>query len=41
MKYGSSDVTYTLDDPVMRHRAAAAKRKQLQEGPRIIRPPWW
>ncbi len=41
MKYGAGDVTYTLDDPIMRHREEAAKKKKLQEGPRLIRPPWW
>lgn len=41
MKYGSGDVTYTLDDPIMQHREEAAKKKQLQEGPRLVRPPWW
>src|SRR5206468_2916238 len=41
MKYGSGDVTYTLDDPIMRHREEAEKKKKLQEGPRLIRPPWW
>ncbi len=41
MQYGSGDVTYTLDDPIMRHRDEAAKKRQLQEGPRLVRPPWW
>ena|GEM_PF-2274258 len=41
MKYGSGDVTYTLDDPIMRRREEAAERQRMQEGPRLLRPPWW
>jgi hypothetical protein len=41
MKYGAGDVTYTLDDPIMRRRAERARAQKLQEGPRIVRPPWW
>jgi hypothetical protein len=32
---------YALDDPIMRRRAERAKKQKLQEGPQIIRPPWW
>lgn len=41
LKIGNSDVTYTLDDPIMRDRAERARKQKLQEGPQIIRPPWW
>ncbi len=41
MKYGSGDVTYTLDDPIMRRRAERARVQRLQEGPKLVRPPWY
>ncbi|MFH0938683.1 MAG: hypothetical protein V1899_05320 [Planctomycetota bacterium] len=41
LKYGSGDVTYTLDDPIMRRRAERANKQKLQEGPQLLRPPWW
>lgn len=41
LKLGNNDVTYTLDDPIMRRRAERAKKQKLQEGPQLIRPPWW
>jgi hypothetical protein len=41
LKLGNNDVVYTLDDPIMRRRAERAKKQKLQEGPQIIRPPWW
>ena len=40
-KHGTGDVTYTLDDPIMRGRAERVRKQQLQEGPQLIRPPWW
>src|SRR5205085_10078084 len=41
MKYGSGDVSYTLDDPIMRRRAERARIQKLQEGPKLVRPPWF
>ncbi|HYG73478.1 MAG TPA: hypothetical protein VEK08_00495 [Planctomycetota bacterium] len=41
LKLGNNEVTYTLDDPIMRRRAERAKKQKLQEGPQLIRPPWW
>lgn len=41
MKYGGGDVTYTLDDPIMRRRAERARMQRIQEGPRLVRPPWY
>lgn len=41
MKYGSGDVTFTLDDPIMKRRAERARIQKLQEGPRLVRPPWY
>jgi hypothetical protein len=41
LKHGNQEVVYTLDDPIMRRRAERAKKQKLQEGPQIIRPPWW
>jgi hypothetical protein len=41
LKYGSSEAVYTLDDPIMQRRAERAKKQKLQEGPQLIRPPWW
>lgn len=41
MKYGTGDVTYTLDDPIMRRRAERARVQKLQEGPKLVRPPWY
>lgn len=40
-KHGTGDVTYTLDDPIMRRRAERAKKQRMQEGPQLIRPPWY
>ena len=41
LRMGSSEIIYTMDDPIMRARAERAKKKKQQEGPQIIRPPWW
>ncbi|MCY3018637.1 MAG: hypothetical protein NTW87_06355, partial [Planctomycetota bacterium] len=41
LKHGSREVVYTLDDPIMRRRAERAKHKKLDDGPQLIRPPWW
>jgi hypothetical protein len=38
---GAGDVTYTLDDPIMRRREERAKQQRMQEGPQLLRPPWW
>ena len=38
---GASDITFTLDDPIMRRRAERAKREKLKQGPRLLRPDWW
>jgi hypothetical protein len=38
---GTGDVTYTLDDPIMRRREELARRQRMQEGPQLLRPPWW
>jgi len=41
MKYGSGEITYTLDDPIMRRRAERAQRETLKKGPMLLRPSWW
>jgi hypothetical protein len=41
MKYGSGEITYTLDDPIMRRRAERAQRETLKKGPMLLRPNWW
>ncbi|MGD0092858.1 MAG: hypothetical protein ABSE73_23345, partial [Planctomycetota bacterium] len=41
LKHGNQEVVYTLDDPIMRRRAERAQKQKLQEGPQLIRPPWW
>ena len=41
LKLGPNEVTYTLDDPIMRRRAERAKREKLKLGPRLLRPDWW
>ena len=41
MKYAGGDVNYTLDDPIMRRRAERARMQRIQEGPRLVRPPWY
>lgn len=41
MKYGNGEITYTLDDPVMRRRAERAQREKLKKGPMLLRPNWW
>jgi hypothetical protein len=38
---GTGDVTYTLDDPIMNRRAELARKQRMQEGPQLLRPPWW
>jgi len=40
-QYGSQEIVYTLDDPIMRRRAERARRRPAQEGPVLIRPPWY
>jgi len=39
--YGSNEVIYTLDDPIMRRREANEKKLRGQEGPTLLRPPWF
>jgi hypothetical protein len=41
MKYGSGEITYTLDDPITRRRAERAQREKLKKGPMLLRPDWW
>jgi len=41
LKHGNQELVYTLDDPLMRRRAERAKKQKLQEGPQLVRPPWW
>jgi len=41
VRFGSGEVIYTLDDPIMNRRAEKARKQKLQEGPRLLRPPWW
>jgi hypothetical protein len=41
LQFGSNEVTYTLDDPIMQRRAELAKKQELQVGPILIRPPWY
>ncbi|MCZ7646372.1 MAG: hypothetical protein M5U26_13990 [Planctomycetota bacterium] len=40
-RYGTGEVIYTLDDPIMHARDAAARKLRGQEGPQLIRPPWF
>jgi hypothetical protein len=40
-QYGSQEIVYTLDDPIMQRRAEHARRRPVQEGPVLIRPPWY
>lgn len=40
-KTGGNDVIFTLDDPIMRTRENNARILRGQEGPTIIRPPWY
>ncbi|MBE7463155.1 MAG: hypothetical protein HS116_06605 [Planctomycetes bacterium] len=40
-RYGTGEVIYTLDDPIMRAREARAREQRGQEGPQLIRPPWF
>jgi hypothetical protein len=40
-QYGSQEIVYTLDDPIMRRRAERARHRPVQEGPVLIRPPWY
>lgn len=39
--YGSGEVTYTLDDPIMHRRERNAQKRRGQEGPTLLRPPWF
>jgi len=39
--YGTNEVTYTLDDPIMRRREANEKKLRGQQGPTLLRPPWF
>jgi hypothetical protein len=39
--WGERVVIYTLDDPLMRRRAARRRKEQIPDAPRLIRPPWW
>jgi hypothetical protein len=41
VKQGAGDIVYTLDDPIMKRRQERARVQKLQEGPRLLRPPWW
>ena len=41
LKFGAKEITYTLDDPIMRRRAERASREKMKQGPRLLRPPWW
>jgi hypothetical protein len=41
LKLGAKEITYTLDDPIMRRRAERAKREKMKQGPRLLRPEWW
>jgi hypothetical protein len=38
---GTHEVVYTLEDPIMRQRAERQRRKPPQEGPVLLRPPWY
>jgi hypothetical protein len=38
---GTQEIVYTLDDPVMQERERQSDRAPAQEGPLLIRPPWY
>ncbi len=40
-RFGSGEVTYTLDDPIMRMRQERARKRRGQEGPVLLKPPWY
>ena len=40
-RYGTKEVVYTLDDPVMRKREKRAQFSPTQDGPMLLRPPWY
>lgn len=40
-KTGGNDLVFTLDDPIMRRRASNERKLRGQEGPAILRPPWF
>ena len=41
LNFGAKEITYTLDDPIMRRRAERANREKMKQGPRLLRPDWW
>ena len=41
MKYGAHEIVFTLEDPVMQHREEKLRELRGQEGPVLIRPPWY
>jgi hypothetical protein len=40
-RYGTREVVYTLDDPVMRKREKRKVYRPSQDGPLLLRPPWY
>lgn len=38
---GTQEIVYTLDDPIMQERERRLDRTRVQEGPLLIRPPWY
>ena len=38
---GTEEIVYTLDDPAMHRRERRGDRAPVQEGPLLIRPPWY
>ena len=41
LKFGTNDITYTLDHPIMQKRAERARKQEMQVGPIVVRPPWY
>jgi hypothetical protein len=41
MKYGAHEIVFTLDDPIMQRREEKIRVLRGQEGPTLIRPPWY
>ncbi|MCW8131523.1 MAG: hypothetical protein KIS92_14330 [Planctomycetota bacterium] len=40
-KSSGTDLVFTLDDPIMRKRESNERKLRGQEGPTLIRPPWY
>jgi hypothetical protein len=40
-QYGAQEIIYTLDDPIMVRRAERERQHPSQDGPVLLRPPWF